>query len=634
MPTSTLTDVIRDPANNVVATSPGTTVNFRLMANGSPTPGFRISDGINVASLIVTSATTTGTISQALEQNSNIVPGGTYYVVEILCPSSQGGTQEWALLSSSSASPQTFRQAQAAAFPAFTPITTVPTNLLAGNNVFTGTNTFTGPTNITNLATAQIADPRVWIDIRETGADPTGAIDSTSAIQAAVNAVAASRGVGVPDGGATSQTGGTVFIPAGNFKVTSQISVPKGVSIVGTCGRWGQAEDVAKQSTIWVPFGTTVSGIFNVVNSSSISGLNIEIYSGTGFHILVQDKVAGDDQAGGIGVWNCALQGGVGVLQIIGFGGVSFRDNAVVSIGAGYPIMLGGGTLGNHAVFPSGNSITNIQIRDNIFNLNTQGVDQGTLGMVETIGGINNDVAIQNFVFDGNWSENILTVAGYTGLAIGSAGSTNRSTAVTISNNYFGLSNRANSNSISVLTCDAYKQFGNTFNNSSRPWILDDVRDFDIGTDSYFAGPVGAWGQTTSAVGICKGGFLRLPHNSPGGQWLLDHPEFSTVLYGPAVTAVHMAARYRQVQVTLAAQSIAASSWYSTTVTSPSTGVILPGSGQVSAFYTSVLPAGLLLTEPLWSSTNATTVTFFNPTGGALALSSGTLCVNYYSDLQ
>ncbi len=186
MATSILTDVVKDPGGNVVGTSPGTQVNFRLMANGSPTPGFRISDNVNVASLIVTSASTAGAISQALENNTNITPSGTYYVAEILCPTSQGGTQEWALLSSSSASPQTFKQALAAALPAFTPITVVPPSILGGNNIFTGINQFNG--------NVYFKSGVPWFDVQAFGAVGDGITDDTAAIVAARTAANAAGG--------------------------------------------------------------------------------------------------------------------------------------------------------------------------------------------------------------------------------------------------------------------------------------------------------------------------------------------------------------------------------------------------------------------------------------------------------
>ncbi len=232
MATSTLTDTVRDPGGNVVATSSGTVVNFRLMANGSPTPGFRKSDGVNVASLIVTSASTTGTISQALENNSNIAPTGTYYVAEILCPSSQGGAQEWALLSSSSVSPQSFYDALAAPMPTFVPLTTVPTSILGGNNVFTGINQFNG--------NVYFRDGVPWADVGPPSGDQTGVTD-TAAVVAALAALAAS-------GGVVNFSLGVYYIDVTVTIATSAITmrgagmVPGNPASKGTAIRWVGAD--------------------------------------------------------------------------------------------------------------------------------------------------------------------------------------------------------------------------------------------------------------------------------------------------------------------------------------------------------------------------------------------------------
>ncbi len=267
MGTSTLTDTIKDPGGNVVATSPGTQVNFRLMANGSPTPGFRISDGVNVASLIVTSATTTGSISQALENNKNITPAGTYYVSEILCPSSQGGTQEWALLSSSSASPQTFLQAAAAAIPSFTPITTVPPSILGGNNVFTGINQYNG--------NVYFGSGSPWVDVRAKGATGDGTTDDYAAFLAALNALPA--------------TGGIILVPiapGGSYKLGTQWSIDRPVWIIG--------EPAGNGTGTMLKFASGISGITFANNVAQFSRMdNLYVLS------LDAGVVTGSDD----GVW-------------------------------------------------------------------------------------------------------------------------------------------------------------------------------------------------------------------------------------------------------------------------------------------------------------------------------------------
>lgn len=57
----------------------------------------------------------------------------------------------------------------------------------------------------------------ITFDVRSFGADPTGTIDSTTGIQAAINAATA-----------TAVNGGAVYVPAGLYKVSSQINVQNG----------------------------------------------------------------------------------------------------------------------------------------------------------------------------------------------------------------------------------------------------------------------------------------------------------------------------------------------------------------------------------------------------------------------
>ncbi len=278
MGTSILTDTVVDPGGNVVATSSGTVVNFRLMANGSPTSGFRISDNANVASLLVTSASTTGGISQALENNSNIVPTGTYYVAEILCPSSQGGTQEWALISSSSAATQTFHQALAAVIPSFTPITSVPPTILSGNNTFTGTNSFA---NVSWKA-GPTYEPVAY------GAVGNGAGDDSMAIQAAINAAEASTaGWGVVDFGSGYNyritSGVTVhksnMVLKGDSTITAAAAVP-----ILTIGNGNSVERIRKAVVRDLVLDCNTTGTIGVQSNGTVSLLieGIKVINATG----------------------------------------------------------------------------------------------------------------------------------------------------------------------------------------------------------------------------------------------------------------------------------------------------------------------------------------------------------------
>jgi hypothetical protein len=65
-------------------------------------------------------------------------------------------------------------------------------------------------------------------NILDFGADPTGTTDSAAAIQAAVDSISTTTAGAGP--------GGLVYIPAGTYRIETQIDLPYGVSIKGTGG--------------------------------------------------------------------------------------------------------------------------------------------------------------------------------------------------------------------------------------------------------------------------------------------------------------------------------------------------------------------------------------------------------------
>ncbi len=137
--TSTITHTERDASGNFV----NYVANFRLTTAAGQDSGFKLSDGSGISAITKTSSVN-GTIGLALENNANITPGGSFYVAELLLPSSNGGTQEAAIISSSSVNPQSLYGALISAIPNYVPPTTVPPTVLSGNNIFTGTNQFNG----------------------------------------------------------------------------------------------------------------------------------------------------------------------------------------------------------------------------------------------------------------------------------------------------------------------------------------------------------------------------------------------------------------------------------------------------------------------------------------------------------
>ena len=162
------------------------------------------------------------------------------------------------------------------------------------------------------------------------GAAGNGSTDDTTAVQNAINGVSATGG-------------GTLFFPAGTYKISSALSVPNGVSLLGV----GQNVSVINQTS------TTANAI--TYNPSTLNYVSIENLSitgpgsGSGIGILVEAN------GGATNVNSCSFQD----VTIAGFGshglelvtgvGCSLNTVNVSSVG-GHGIFLSGGT---------GNTLTN-----------------------------------------------------------------------------------------------------------------------------------------------------------------------------------------------------------------------------------------------------------------------------------
>jgi len=94
--------------------------------------------------------------------------------------------------------------------------------LLNGNNTYSGTSNFAGNIigNPTFTGNAYFKSGKPWADITAYGADPSGVLDSSTAIQNAITAVSALGG-------------GTVYIPTGQYFVQVGINVLNNVTLQG-----------------------------------------------------------------------------------------------------------------------------------------------------------------------------------------------------------------------------------------------------------------------------------------------------------------------------------------------------------------------------------------------------------------
>jgi hypothetical protein len=158
-----------------------------------------------------------------------------------------------------------------------------------------------------------------WIDIRDYGAVP--GTDSTTAIVAAVNAAAA-------------QGGGFVGIPCGTFNISSTITLPNGVSLVGQ----------------------SVAHAFGEINSLAVSAL---AWTGTAGGTMVVTAAKWAGKIDGIvfeGNWIAGI-----CLQLVSAGG-SMLSNLTIQHSTSIGLMMS-----TDGVHPSGlNTIINVMIHDHL----------------------------------------------------------------------------------------------------------------------------------------------------------------------------------------------------------------------------------------------------------------------------
>ena len=91
------------------------------------------------------------------------------------------------------------------------------------------------------------------VNVLDYGADPTGATNSQPAIQAAIDSLATTSS-------ASATGGGTVYIPAGKFKINSTLKIGHGITLLGNgAGGYPFIGANSQMSQIYVDFGATVN---------------------------------------------------------------------------------------------------------------------------------------------------------------------------------------------------------------------------------------------------------------------------------------------------------------------------------------------------------------------------------------
>lgn len=103
------------------------------------------------------------------------------------------------------------------------------------------------PTNRRALLAGTATGVTDWINITDYGADPTGATDSSVAINSAI---------------AAASEGGVVYMPTGIFLITGPIVLQKSVTLLGDHGATSSGDDANKFA------GTVIRAAFNFTNST------------------------------------------------------------------------------------------------------------------------------------------------------------------------------------------------------------------------------------------------------------------------------------------------------------------------------------------------------------------------------
>ena len=91
------------------------------------------------------------------------------------------------------------------------------------------------------------------VNVLDYGADPTGSTDSQPAIQAAIDSLSTTSS-------ASATGGGTVYIPAGKFKINSTLKIGYGITLLGNgAGGYPFIGVNSQMSQIYVDFGANVN---------------------------------------------------------------------------------------------------------------------------------------------------------------------------------------------------------------------------------------------------------------------------------------------------------------------------------------------------------------------------------------
>lgn len=144
---------------------------------------------------------------------------------------------------------------------------------------------------------------KAWVDVKEYGATGDGVTDDTTSIQNAINTL--------------SSTGGKVLFPIGTYKISSTITVPSYVFLVGM-SRYRSQITASTTAITMVSFpdrdSAGISQMLLTGNNTASVGIDIGAGSNT---IIIHD----------VQVHNCSVSGGIGIY----FHGTSTANPVMLS---------------------------------------------------------------------------------------------------------------------------------------------------------------------------------------------------------------------------------------------------------------------------------------------------------------
>lgn len=237
------------------------------------------------------------------------------------------------------------------------------------------------------------------------GADPTGTVSSTAAIQAAINAVTAK--------------GGTVFLPIGTYKMTAPLVFPNAqfVSLIGA-GRGAQLVNSTGTSFDMITWTNPGAGNL-ILTYTTIADLSLSQSGATGSGAEINTQYASNVTIKGVYFASLATSGdGVKVvgngstysheIQIIDFAGRSSTGNAVIHLTstASDDLISGGifeGLFGTSIGIQLDNGVGTVQMQNlHISNFASNVITTGTMvGVLQVTNCIFDSATLETAYFNG-----------------------------------------------------------------------------------------------------------------------------------------------------------------------------------------------------------------------------------------